>query len=478
MWVAAVVLVSSTIVFIVVYLDTGTQLQREIDSDIAGDTTQLGQSLRGLNHATPAQVAATARRYVSGQPSNADSTVFFVLVPGLPVVSNQPEIFQGRAGASNGESVAERHTEAGERAALLTPQLGYHSQRIPEVGRLRILERAVRVGAVTMVIGAGEPLAAISRAQRGVAKAFVLAGVLSILLALIASYFAGARVTAPLRRLAAVAARVDAGDLQPRMDASPGSGDELRVLADAFNGMLDRLSEAFDGQRAFVADASHELRTPMTVIRGQLELLAASDAPSTEEIRRVETLVSSEINRVGRLVDDMLLLAQAEQHDFLRLDTIELAPFLNDLWDGLSLTAERRFEVGEIPGGRLHADADRLAQALRNLARNAIEHTQPGTGLVRLEPTVLDGGRLQFAVIDNGDGIPDDQRERVFERFHRVYEMPARPRSSARGGAGLGLAIVRAIAEAHGGMVRAVDPRDGAGTRVELVLPGYSPAER
>jgi signal transduction histidine kinase len=469
MWVAAVMLVSSGIVFVVVYVNTGTQIERQIEADIAGDTTQLGQALRGLHHPTTRQLAAAAANYIHGQPYNATSTVFFVLVPGHTVISNEPSVF-GAGARERGRSPAERQEAARELSQLRRPQLGYHSQKIPDVGRMRILEQRVTAGSVTAVVGAGEPLAAVSRAQRGVAGAFVLAGALSILLALIASYFAGAQVTAPLRRLAGVAALVDAGDLQPRMSPTAGSGEELRVLADAFNRMLDRLSEAFAGQRAFVADASHELRTPLTVIRGQLELLAATGTPQPEEIRHVETVVNAEITRIGRLVDDMLLLAQAEQHDFLRVESIELASFVTDLWDGLSLTAERRFELGRLPSGHLRADPDRLAQALRNLARNAIEHTQAPDGLVRLEVDPVGAGRIRFAVIDDGPGIPASERELVFERFHRTDP----GRSRAHGGAGLGLAIVRAIAEAQGGWVRAVDREGARGARVELSVPGYS----
>jgi signal transduction histidine kinase len=245
---------------------------------------------------------------------------------------------------------------------------------------------------------------------------------------------------------------------------------EVAVLAEAFNHMLDRLAHAFASQREFVADASHELRTPLTVIRGQLEVLAAQEHPSPAEIRRVEALVEAEIGRMSRLVEDLLVLAQAERTDFLRTQGIELEPFVTELWDGLSLTAVRRFELGSVPRGILRGDPDRLAQALRNLAGNAIEHTRPETGLVRLEVQTLGDGRIRFAVVDDGPGIPQDQRQRVFGRFYRLE--PGRSGTSA--GAGLGLAIVRAIATAHGGQVQAVDPQSGRGARIELVLPGFS----
>jgi signal transduction histidine kinase len=158
--------------------------------------------------------------------------------------------------------------------------------------------------------------------------------------------------------------------------------------------------------------------------------------------------------------------------DFLQMDAIDLHSFVAELWDGLSLTAERHFELGPVPDGELRADPDRVAQAIRNLARNAIEHTSEGTGLVRLEVQRVGPGRVRFAVLDDGPGIPAAERERVFERFHRTD--PARTRLA--GGAGLGLAIVRAIAEAHGGQVRARERPGGSGANVELLLPGFRPA--
>jgi two-component system OmpR family sensor kinase len=138
----------------------------------------------------------------------------------------------------------------------------------------------------------------------------------------------------------------------------------------------------------------------------------------------------------------------------------------------VGLTAKRRFELGPVPKGWLYADADRLAQALHNLARNSVEHTSPGTGQVRLEVERTPADGLRFIVLDDGPGIPTEQRQRIFERFHRTDE--ARDRSS--GGAGLGLAIVRAIAEAHGGSVAAGDRSDRCGARVELTLPRFRPA--
>lgn len=467
-WVAAVMLVAAGAVFVVVYQDTGAQIRGQIDRDITGDVTQLAQALRPLAGRTPTQISAAASRYVAAQPYTATSTLLFVLIPGAPTVSNHVELFDAR-GAERGESSDEQSKENQEARALLRPNVGYSSPPVPDVGRMRVLEHRLPVGALTVIVGAGEPLRLVESAQHGVARAFLLAGVVVLVLALIASYLAGAQVSAPLRRMAAVATRIDAGDFGPRMELTGGRADELRVLAESFNRMLDRLAEAFASQREFVADASHELRTPLTVIRGQLEVLAAQQHPSEQEMRRVERQVQSEVSRLSRLVDDLLVLTQADRSDFLRPEQIELRPFVSELWDGLSLTADRRFEVGEVPDGTLVADPDRLAQALRNLGRNAIEHTDEGPGLVRLEVEPSANGAITLAVVDDGPGIPVGERDRIFERFHRVDS----GRSRKAGGTGLGLAIVQAIAEAHGGQVRAGASRNGSGARIELVLPAF-----
>ena len=532
MWVALVVVVSSGITFFAVYHGTGTQLRRQIDSEIAGDSGELAHALSASGARTPSTVLAAARAYVAGQPFNASSTVLYALVPGAGTATNTPELLASHA-PDDGESVAVQEQENRAAGRLLAARNGFSTLVLPDVGYLRLLDRRVRIpGAGThaaqlVTVGVGEPLASVARAQHGVARAFILAGFLALAGALLASLLIGSRFSRPLRRMAAIAAQVDAGDLHPRIHDVERDGREVQVLADAFNHMLDRLTDAFAGQREFVADASHELRTPLTVIRGQLEVLAAQRNPSGEEVRRVERLAQAEIARITRLVDDLLVLAKAEQTQFLRVEPIALQSFVEELWDGATLLAEtgtdwgdtrsapipksasaegeclpasvegarlpasaaRHFELGEVPAGTLLADPDRLAQALRNLIGNAIEHTRAGDGLVRLDVERVEGrGRgfgvpptaerpggesLRFVVQDDGPGIPPEQRERVFDRFHRTDA--ARDRAS--GGVGLGLAIVRAIAEAHGGRVSASGSAVG-GARIELELPRFTPAPR
>jgi two-component system, OmpR family, sensor kinase len=468
-WFTLVTIACTAIVFVAVYRGTGTQLRHQIDGETSGDARELAHNLVLARAKKPRELAAAASRYIDAQPFSASSTLLFAIVPGVGTSTNRPELFSSSSRADYGETPADQAQEDRLSARLLAAHPGYSTLALPDVGDLRLLKRVVRVpGGLSVTIGVGEPLAAVAHAQASVARAFIVAGLLALAGALLASYVLGARLSRPLRRMAAVAARVDAGDLHPRIHQAGREGEEVKVLADAFNHMLDRLTEAFAGQRAFVADASHELRTPLTVIRGQLEVLAAQGDASPGEVRRVERLVQAEIARISRLVDDLLLLAKTEQTEFLRIEWIDLESYVGELWDGVSLVARRRFELGPVARGTLRADPDRLAQALRNLLGNAIEHTTPGSGVVRMRVQALAGERVRFLVEDDGPGIPLDQRERIFHRFHRTDA--ARDRAS--GGTGLGLAIVRAIADAHGGSVSAADSTEG-GARIELELPGF-----
>jgi two-component system, OmpR family, sensor kinase len=471
-WVAAVVLACTAVTFAAVYRGTGTQLRGQIDRALGDNVRSLARNLRTSHARSSQSVARAAARYVQGQPFSASSTLLFAVVPGVGTNSNRPELF-ARAGPDHGETLSQQSGENELSSQLLSAGGGYSTLPVADLGNLRLLKRVVRLaGGVSVTVGAAEALAPVAHAQGSVARAFILAGILALAGALLASYLIGTRMTRPLRRMAAVAARVDAGDLHPRIGDPGAHGDEVRVLAEAFDHMLDRLTEAFAGQRAFVADASHELRTPLTVIRGQIEVLAAQHDPSAEEVRRVERLVQGEIARIGRLVDDLLLLARSEHTQFLRVESIDLVPFVRELWEGVMLVADRAFELGPVPAGVLQADPDRLAQALRNLLTNAIEHTAPGQGLVRLRVEGASGGHLRFLVEDDGPGIAPAERERVFDRFNRTDS--ARDRAS--GGTGLGLAIVRAIVEAHGGRVAAGESPAG-GARMELEMAGFSAAQ-
>jgi two-component system OmpR family sensor kinase len=446
--IGAVVVLAVAGTFIVIYHGTGVQLRDQIDSELRTDAVAFARGGVPAEPSSAAAIETRAAAYLRDQPYRASNRLLFLRVGDRAPIANEP---------------AEART-------LLAVPSGYSNVHLQGVGQLRVYRTTVRrAGRAVAALGVGEPLAPVERAQDEVARTFLVAGSVTLVIALLLGYLVAVRTARPLRRMADVAARVDGGDLTPRMRSdAAGRADEIRQLAESFDTMLDRLEDAFARQRAFASDASHELRTPLTVIRGQLEVLARTPDPTAGDVRRVERLVRTEILRMERLVGDLLVLARADEAEFLHTRTLDLEPFAEELLDGVRPTADRRFEFGGVPAGTLEVDPDRLAQALRNLLRNAVEQTAPG-GLVRLTGSAS-GGWLTLAVEDDGPGIPPEQRRRVFDRFHRTDSA----RNRSRGGAGIGLAIVRAVAEAHGGRVAAGESPEG-GARVEISLPGFRP---
>jgi two-component system, OmpR family, sensor kinase len=449
--IAAVMVLSVGATYIAVYRGTGSQLRDQIDRELRADAEAFARGGVPPGATTPAAVERAASAYILRQPFRASARLLVVTLPGQRPISNEPRLVSNLSPQATG---------------LLGTTPGYSDVTLGDIGALRLYRSSiVRGGREVALVAVGESLTPVRRAENQVKRTFLVAGSLTLVIGLLAGYLVAARTAEPLRRMARIAARVDAGDLSPRM-AQKGPRDEVRALAESFDVMLERLEDAFARQRAFSSDASHELRTPLTVIRGQLEVLARQGHPSADDVRRVERLVRIEILRMERLVDDLLVLARADEREFLRLRLVDLSPFAEELIDGARPTAERRFELGPMPAGVVDADPDRLAQALRNLIRNAIEYTADG-GLVRLTGSAS-GQRVTLAVEDDGPGIPPDQRERVFDRFHRMDSA----RTRVRGGAGLGLAIARAIAEAHGGTIYAGESPEG-GARVVIELPGF-----
>jgi signal transduction histidine kinase len=313
----------------------------------------------------------------------------------------------------------------------------------------------------------GPSISPISDAQSDVEKTFLLVGGATLVAALLAGYLLAARTASPLRQFAQTASEIDAGDLTPRLRSRPGDAAELRVLAEAFNHMLDRLDRAFARQRQFVSDASHELRSPLTAIRGQLEVLARQEQPSAQEVRRVETATLREMGRVERLVEDMLSLARLDEGVGPALREVSAAGFLRELAEGREGEDE---QLGDLAEGTIELDPDLVAQVVRNLLDNADRYA--GEGPVRLS-TRPAGSSLVFSVDDAGPGIPPEDRERVFDRFHRRDSA----RDRATGGSGLGLGIARAIVAAHGGRIW-VDDSPLGGARVSFSLPRYNPKMR
>jgi signal transduction histidine kinase len=302
--------------------------------------------------------------------------------------------------------------------------------------------------------------ASLSAERDDVNEAVQLAAIVLLSVLLIASALAwvvAGRILAPLRVLDETARSISETDLTRRIPVS--GDDEIAELARTFNAMVDRLERAFASQRAFVSDASHELRTPITIVRGHLELLG--DDP--DERRETVALVTDELDRMSRFVDDLLLLAKAERNDFLRIEEVELGALTDELLDKAAGLGRREWALEARAEARLRADRQRLTQAVMGLAQNAVQHTADGDAV--WIGTGVDGAEASLWVRDSGPGVSRDDQARVFERFARASG--GRRRSD---GAGLGLAIVRAIAEAHGGRAELAS-RPGAGSTFTVVVP-------
>lgn len=281
-----------------------------------------------------------------------------------------------------------------------------------------------------------------------------------LLVASVLAWLAAGRVLAPLRSLATTARSITESDFSQRITVQ--TKDQIAELAIAFNEMLDRLEAAFTSQRDFINDAGHELRTPITIIQGHLELLG--DDP--QERRETIELVLDELDRMNRFVNDLLLLAKAERPDFLTLEPVEIGSLTEELYAKAIALADRDWRLEGKGSGFVEVDRQRLTQAVMNLAQNATQYTTNGD--IIAIGSALTNGKAHFWVRDTGVGIPLAEQSRIFERFARGT---GRRRSE---GAGLGLSIVRAIAEAHGGTVELLS-QPGHGSKFTLVIPLDSP---
>ena len=284
---------------------------------------------------------------------------------------------------------------------------------------------------------------------------------------------------APLRRIETTAAAIAGGDLSRRIDLAPGNT-EVGRLAGALDLMLASIEAAYraradgearavrsqDRMRRFIADARHELRTPLTSVRGLAEYgLQQGDGASPEELLRLMGLVAREAGRMGRLVDDLLLLARFDAGRALDCRPVDLA----------SIAAEAVQQARLVAAGRpitleaaepviVDADAERLRQIIDNLIGNAVQHTPPQTPVAVTVSTETGSGQLTVA--DRGPGMTPEQASHVFDRFYRTDDA----RTRANGGAGLGLAIAGSLTAAHGGELT-VDTKPGEGAAFQLRLP-------
>lgn len=289
---------------------------------------------------------------------------------------------------------------------------------------------------------------------------FAEISLLFFVLAVILGWWITGRVLEPVRRLRDTAHAIGESDLTRRIEVQPGAGDEFSSLASEFNEMLDRIQASFAAQKQFVDDAGHELRTPLTIVRGHLDLIAKDP----NQIAASLPIVKDEVMRMARLVQDLQTLTKSNQPGFVNMSRINVFDLCDELFVKASALAERDWRVRH-PARHTYAELDRqrITQAVLQLCENATRHTKEG-GVIELICTVT-RREVTIAVADSGVGIPVAERERILQRFARGTNQDA---DSA--GSGLGLAVVSAIAEGHGGRVTISDSENG-GAQVAIVLP-------
>ena len=255
------------------------------------------------------------------------------------------------------------------------------------------------------------------------------------------------------------------GDLSRRINIGAGK-DDLSALGRTFNRMLDHIEDSVEAQRRFVGDASHELKTPLTVIRGNAELLGRD--PSGIDTTAADA-ITREADRMQRIVNDLLAVAELDAPGELKFEPVNLRSLVVRVLTDLGpVAAGRSLALAGADTAWVFADADKLERALRNLVQNAITAT-PDDGVIQVKLTVRDR-TVSLTVSDNGPGIPAQHLPHVFDRFYRAD--PARSR--AGGGTGLGLTIARSVAESHGGSVQA-RRADLGGAELEIRLPAGRP---
>jgi two-component system OmpR family sensor kinase len=312
------------------------------------------------------------------------------------------------------------------------------------------------------VLVVGSPLSQRDASLNTLADLLFIGGPGLLILTCFAGYMLAARALAPVERMSAQAARISGAREDERLPV-PEANDELRQLGETLNAMLSRVEEALERERAFVADAGHELRTPLSILKLELELALQSDT-SREELQQRLHSVAEEVDRLANLATDLLVIARAEQGR-LPLDKhrIEVDDVLGAVAARFAAPAGgtgRTVRAKGSDGLELEADPVRLEQALTNMVSNALRY---GAGTVGLS-AVGYNGTVELHVVDEGSGFDPDFLPRAFERFSRAD--PAR----SRGGAGLGLSIVQIVAKAHGGHAYAAN-RDAGGADVWLSLP-------
>ena len=374
------------------------------------------------------------------------------------IIDPKGEVVDAAPGLSRGPILSPRHI----RTALGRPLL-IDRTTVPGVeGPLRVYASPIAAQGERLVVVLGSSLSERDDALSELRTLLLLGGAAGLALASLVGFFVTGAALRPVEAMRRRADEISAGEPGQRLPVPPTS-DEIGRLGETLNAMLGRLEAAFARERTFVSDASHELRTPLTILKTELEL-ALRGGRSVEELEAALRSAADETDRVAQLAEDLLVIARSDEGRLpIRTGALDARALLEAVRDRYVRRAVERDTTIEVSGPHplpLEADGLRLEQALGNLVDNALRY---GDGPIDLTARPVDG-RVELSVRDYGAGMPEEFIATAFERFTRAES------ARSRGGAGLGLAIVQAIADAHGGTAAAANA-DGGGARMTVLIP-------
>jgi signal transduction histidine kinase len=458
MLVAATLLVVAGLALQFTRNQVGRQVDRALlaeERSFAGDVPAKVEADVAAGNLTRDALAHESTNWLAEQPLPSDEAVY------IEVDGYGDALRQG--GLVLPKSALEEGFAAGNPAWLTNSP--------SRTSEIRMLREPIRLRGSSQPAGvlllAASQSAAMASLTRSLLKDTALASVIGLAFASAVGVVAVRRTLRPLQNMSREVESIqETGDLSKRVSGA-GPLDEVGRLAEAFDRMLGRLQESFLSQRRFLSDASHELRTPMTVVRGQLELLAM-DIESVPG-RRSMSIAIEELDRMGRIVEDLLLLARLDEGMPLARETVEVELVVGEaLLRGMLTGGDVSVDVP--PALTVQADPERLLQVLTNLVTNAVRHAagSPITVSARREAQ-----SVRIDVADRGPGIPPADLPHVFERLYRG----SKARSESPGGAGLGLAIAKSLVEAMGGRI-SVASKLRAGTTFSVFLPAGQPVHQ
>ena len=442
-WIALAFAVSLIAVFASIYIAV-TEI---LEDDVRDDLTSTFEQARGV-----VLVRGSDQAALQSTVADYPYPVIYYDATGVLIAANaEADVRTMRLT----ESEVVRVTIEGERFDESMEIAG--EQHLVRTGRLR-------AGDEVLIIQVAQSTQAVEDVRQVLATILIAGGAIAVLLVFAVGFWLARSALRPVERVTRVAAEIEASDLTRRLSAR-GEPREVQRLAETFDAMLARLESAFSQQRNFVMDVSHELRSPLTGLRGNLDVMLMDPKLDADTRAQLEK-VSAEVGRLIRLTSNLLYLAHAEAGREIARQPVELdALCLEVVHQSRNVREDVRLRLGHEEQVNVSGDRDLLKQLLLNLVDNAIKYSPSGGEVViSVEPS---SSAVEVIITDEGPGIPREQLELIFERFYRGTNSPER----TVGGAGIGLAISRWIARAHGGDIRAEsEPEKGARFIVTLPL--------